>query len=64
MWTVGITVRDTKYRYALVNMVLDGCGLEKVRNRQGAGCHAGCTHCFMEGRTLKYYLQYTQVTSS
>ena len=51
LWKVGITVGTVKYRFALVTMVLDGRGLEKVRKVQGANSDAGCYECNFEGRS-------------
>ncbi len=49
LWHQGIAVDDIVYRVAIVSIVLDGKGLEKVKKQQGNGSYAGCTDCEMDG---------------
>jgi hypothetical protein len=49
LWHQGIAIEDIVYRVAIVSVVLDGKGLEKVKKQQGNGSYAGCTDCDMDG---------------
>ena len=49
LWHEGFEVDGEHYVVALIEIVCDGRGREKIKKVQGGGSHKGCMHCNFPG---------------
>jgi hypothetical protein len=52
LWEEGFYMNGRRYVVALISIICDGRGREKIRKVQGAGSHAGCHLCDFRGTSF------------